>query len=116
MNQKVQSAPGEAKLLSKLAVVDALLNKKGLAIAEAKRAVEILPVSKDAIDGPSMLINLALVYAWTNELDLAFETLNPLTKMPVGLYLGFLKFEPYFDPLRKDPRFDKLLAELAPRD
>ncbi len=63
-----------------------------------------------------MLVQLAVVYAWTNELDLAFETLSPLTKIPNGLFYGDLKLNAYWTPLRKDPRFDKLLAELAPRD
>jgi len=66
-------------------VVDALLGKKELAIAEAKRAVELLPISTDAVDGPDPELNLAAVYAWTNELDLAFETLSSLTKIPNGL-------------------------------
>jgi hypothetical protein len=97
-------------------VVDALLNHKETAIAEAKRAVELLPISKDALGGPQIQLNLAVVYAWTNELDLAFETLSPLTKIPNGIYYGQLKRDPYWEPLRQDPRFDKLLAELAPRD
>ena len=62
------------------------------------------------------MTNLALVYAWTDEVDLAFETLVPLTKMPSGVFYGQLKLDPYWDPLRNDPRFDKLLAELAPKD
>jgi hypothetical protein len=62
------------------------------------------------------LKNLALVYAWTDELDSAFETLVSLKKTPVGLRCGQLKLDPYWDPLRKDPRFEKLLAELAPKD
>jgi len=70
----------------------------------------------DHADGPSIVINLAVVYAWTNELDLAFETLRPLTKTPCGIFYGQLKRDPYWEPLRKDPRFEKLLAELAPRD
>jgi hypothetical protein len=49
-------------------------------------------------------------------LDPAFETLGPLTKIPNGLFYGNLKRDPYWDPLRKDPRCDKLLGELAPRD
>jgi TolB-like protein/Flp pilus assembly protein TadD len=114
LNQRVQTEPENAKLLSQLAVVDALLGKKELAIAEAKRAVELLPISKDAVDGPYPELNLAAVYAWTNELDLAFETLSSLTKVPNGLYYGPLKREPYWEPLRQDSRFDRLLAELAP--
>ena len=58
---------------------------------EGKRAVEILPIAKDALDGPDVMTNLALVYAWTDEFDLAFETLVPLTKMPSGVYYGQLK-------------------------
>ena len=104
------------KLLSQLAVIDALLGKKELAIAEGKRAVELLPISKDAVDGPYPELNLAAVYAWTNELDLAFETLTSLSKVPNGLYYGPLKREPYWEPLRKDPRYEKLLAELAPKE
>ena len=109
-------SPGSADLLSQLAVVDALLAKKETAIAEAKRATEMLPPADDAVDGPPLLINLAVVYAWSNELDLAFETLEPLVKMPSGVFYGQLKLDPLWDPLRKDPRLDKLLAELAPTD
>ena len=61
-------------------------------------------------------MNLAVVYSWTNELDLAFSTLEPLVKMPSGIYYGQLKREPYWEPLHKDSRYDKLLAELAPKD
>jgi serine/threonine protein kinase/Tfp pilus assembly protein PilF len=116
LNQKVQRSPEDASLLSQLAVVDALLNDKEAAIAEAKRAVEILPVSKDAVIGPAVLINLAVVYAWTGEVNLAFQTLGSVAKMPAGISYGELKLEPYFNPLRNDPRFDKFLVELVPRD
>ncbi|SRR6266403_2054370 len=109
-------ALGNAKLLSNLAVVDALLGKKDDAIAEARRATEMLPVSKDAVDGPGLLMNLAAVYAWTGESDHAFEQLETLVKIPNGLYYGNLKLDPYWEPLRNDPRFAKLTAELAPKD
>ena len=116
LDQKVLNSPGSADLLSQLAVVDALLGKKEKATTEAKRATEMLPLSEDAVDGPPLLINLAVVYAWTSELDLALETLEPLAKIPSGVFYGSLKLDPLWDPLRKDPRFDKLLAELAPPD
>jgi hypothetical protein len=116
LNERVQKAPESAPFLSTLGVLDALLNHKGIAIAEARRAVELMSISKDAVFGPRMQLNLAVVYAWTNELDLAFETLSPLPKIPNGLFYGELKRDPYWDPLRRDPRFEKLLAELAPRD
>jgi hypothetical protein len=98
-------------------VLDALLNKKEIAISEAKRAVEMLPVSKDAVEGSVMLMNLAIVYAWTDELDLAFSTLEPLAKRQyANPYYGELKRDPYWEPLRQDPRYEKLLAELASKD
>ena len=116
LRQKVQKSPADTERLSQLAVVDALLGKKQDAITEAKRASEVLPISRDAWSGVGMAANLAVVYAWTDELDLSFETLAPMTKMPFGIHYGDVKVSPYWDPLRKDPRFDKLLAELAPRD
>jgi hypothetical protein len=99
-----------------LAVVDALLGRAEDAISEAKRAVEILPISKDAIDGPWISLNLAIVYAWTNHSDLAFQTLEALARIPHGLFYNYLKLGPYFDPLRSDPRFDNLLAKLGPQN
>jgi hypothetical protein len=115
LNQTAHKSPGIAPLVSTLAVVDALLGKKEDAIAEPKRAVEMLPVSKDAVDGPTMLTNLAVVYAWTGQEDLAIAALAPLVKMPCGPFYGQLKLDPLWDPLRNDTRFDKLLADLAPR-
>jgi TolB-like protein/cytochrome c-type biogenesis protein CcmH/NrfG len=115
LNQKVQQSPENANLLSLLAVVDALLGKKQAAVSEAKHAIEITATSKNAIEDPQAVLNLAVVYAWTDEFDLAFETLTSLTKTRDIKY-GQLKLDPYWDPLRKDPRFEKLLAELAPKD
>jgi tetratricopeptide (TPR) repeat protein len=110
--QKLQDAP----LLSQLAVVDALLGHREDAISEAKRAVELLPVSKDALSGPLLVLNLAVVYAWTNESDMAIRTLEPSIKIPASIYYGQLKRDPLWDPLRKDSRFEKFLAELAPKE
>jgi TolB-like protein/Flp pilus assembly protein TadD len=116
LSQKVQKAPGSADLLSQLAVVDALLNNKEIAVSEAKRAVELLPISKDALEGPLIELNLAVVYAWTNQPGLAFKKLSSLTKVPNGIYYGQLKRDPQWEPLRQDLRYQELLAELAPRD
>jgi hypothetical protein len=107
--------PG-AGLLSNLAVVDALPGKKDKAIAEAKCTIEMLPISQDAVGGPAVLKNLAVVYTWTDEPHLAFEILCSLAKVPSGVYCGDLKLDPYWDSLRKDQRFEKLLTELAPCD
>ena len=78
-----------------------------------KHATEMLPISKDAVDRPDIALNLTLVYAWTNELDLAFKTLYPLTKIPYGVYYGDLTTDSLYEPLRKDPRYQKLLAEFG---
>jgi tetratricopeptide (TPR) repeat protein len=84
LNRTVNSLPALAipRGLSNLAVVDALLGKNEIAIAEAKRAVEMEPISKDAMVGPDLLVNLAVVYAWTGESDPAIRTLTPLAKIP----------------------------------
>jgi TolB-like protein/Tfp pilus assembly protein PilF len=116
LNQKVQASPGNALLLSALAIVDALLTHKEDAIKEAQRAVEMLPISQDAMDGPGVLANLAVVYAWTDQPDLAFDQLTVLTKTPLGIYYGQLKADQLWTPIRQDPRFQKLLTDLAPRE
>jgi tetratricopeptide (TPR) repeat protein len=116
LSQWVKESPQDVGPLNELAIVDALLARKEDAISEIRRAAEMMPVSRDAWMGTVILKKLAIVYAWTDEPDLAFETLAPLTRMQWGVAYGDLKVWPYWDPLRKDPRFDKLLAELAPRD
>jgi len=90
LNQTVERSTPMARVLSNLAVLDALLERKQDAIAEGRRATQMLPVSGDPVLGPGIALNLAVVYAWTNELDLAFETLGPLTKTPGGIYYGSL--------------------------
>ena len=116
LNRKVEARPEDAGLLSVLGLIDAALGHEEKAIHEAKHATEILPISKDAWEGPRLVCNLAVVYAWTNELDLAFQHLVISVDTPGEVSYGELKLDPAWDPLRKDPRFDKLLAELAPRE
>jgi hypothetical protein len=61
-------------------------------------------------------MNLAAAYSWTDEPDLAFQLLDMLAKTPYGLFYNDLKLSHYFEPLREDPRYDKLLTDLAPQD
>jgi TolB-like protein/class 3 adenylate cyclase/Tfp pilus assembly protein PilF len=96
-----------------LGMADAALGHKEDAIREGRRAVELLPVTKDAIIGPLLVQNLALIYAWTGEKDLAFEQLAVAARMPGLLSYGELRLHPYWDPLRGGPRFDKIVASLA---
>jgi TolB-like protein/Flp pilus assembly protein TadD len=119
LNRRVQSSTRSstsASLLSALAVVDALLDRKEDAVREIENAVSMLPIEKDPYEGPSVLANSAVVHAWTGATDKAFAELEVLIKIPNGVYYGQLKRDPLWDPLRKDPRFDRLLAELAPKE
>jgi len=93
-----------------------LLGHKEDAKSEGKRAVEMVPITKDAVHGARVTMNLAVVYAWTDEPDLAFQLLDTLAKTPYGLFFNDLKLSHYFDPLRKDPRYNNLLAALEPQE
>ncbi|HET6887661.1 MAG TPA: FlgO family outer membrane protein, partial [Candidatus Udaeobacter sp.] len=107
--------PNYAEALCVLGMADAALGNKDEAIRESRRAVELLPVTKDAIIGPLLVKYLALIYAWTGEKDLAFEQLTIAAKIPCTLSYGQLRLHPYWDPLRGDPRFEKIVASLAPK-
>src|SRR5262249_42963265 len=114
LERKVQAHPEDPLLLSALGLVDAALGRKKEAIEEANRAVKTLPVSTDAMAGPLLVTNLAIVYAQTDEPDLAFQSLATSARTPGGISYGQLKLDPAWDPIRKDPRFDQLLAQLGP--
>jgi len=111
----VRDQPNYAPAWSRLGLIDAGLGRKEDAIREGRRACELLPFSKDAVDGPSYITNLAMIYAWTGEKDLAFEQLAISAKIPSGVTYGELKLYPQWDSLRGDPRFDKIVASLAPK-
>ena len=112
--KNVRDQPTYAPAWSRLALIDAGLGRKEEAIREGRRACELLPVTKDSLDGPSFITNLAIIYAWTGEKDLAFEQLALSAQLPGGVSYGELKHYPQWDSLRDDPRFEKLLASLAP--
>jgi TolB-like protein/class 3 adenylate cyclase len=101
---------------ARAARVDAGLGRKEQAINEARHAVELLPTAQDSLLGPRRVNNLALVYAWTGEHALAIEQLEIIAKIPAGPSYGELRFDPTWDSLRGDPRFEKIVASLAPKD
>jgi serine/threonine-protein kinase len=111
----VAKQPNYAEALSVLGMADAALGRKEDAIGEGRRAVELLPVTKDAIIGAQLVRNLALIYAWAGEKDLALEQLALATNIPGYLNYGELRLHPRWDPLREDPRFEKIVASLAPK-
>jgi TolB-like protein/Flp pilus assembly protein TadD len=100
----------DAKATAVLGILQAWRGNKDEAIRAGRRAVELLPVSKDAYDGPLIAIKLAVIYAHVGEADRAYELLDDLMKLPNGPTPGTLRIEPEWDPLRSDPRFEKLAA------
>jgi tetratricopeptide (TPR) repeat protein len=115
--RKVEADRAGPYLLTALALADVALGRKEEGIKEARRAMEMRPIAEDAVDGPAIATNVALVYVWANQPNLAFEQLNNLVQMPGWLLnYGDLKTSPSWDPLRKDSRFEKLLARLAPNE
>jgi len=107
--------PDIASALSILGAIDAGLGRKEEALREGRRAVELVPLAKDSTDGPRAVFILALIYAWTGERDLAIEQLEIVAKIPTGPTYGMLRLDPVWDSLRGDPRFEKMVASLAPR-
>jgi len=107
--------PEFAAAISLLGVIDAGLGRKEQALQEGRRACELLPISKDAIAGMGLAINLAQIYTWTGEKDQAIEQIAAVERIPNLLSYGLLKLHPYWDPLRGDPRFEKIVASIAPK-
>jgi len=101
----------DAIYLSEVATLDAGLGQKEQAIREARRAVDLLPIAKDSLNGPTLVANLALLYAWTGERDRALEQLEIVATIPgLAPTYGDLRFNPCWDDLRGDKRFDKIVA------
>ena len=115
MEKTVEKQPDFAAALSLLGMIDAGLGRKE-ALREGRRAVELLPISKDAVAGTAFAINLAQIYVWIGEKDLAIEQIAAVERVPNQLSYGLLKLHPQWDPLRGDPRFEKIVASLAPKE
>src|SRR5262249_7038139 len=118
--QVVAKQKDYAPALCLLGLIDAALGNKKAALEEGRRATELLPVSKDAMSGPIGSAYFAMIAAWTGEKDLAIEQLSAVVQP--GVYAPFcthyrmLKTFPFLDPLRVDPRFEQIVASLAPKD
>jgi tetratricopeptide (TPR) repeat protein len=115
IEKTVRDQPDYAEGLCALGVIDAALGSKEDAIREGRRAVQLMPVSKSAIEGPLLIKYLAIIYAWTGDKDRAFKRLAQAARLPGFLSYGQLRLHPIWDPLRGDPRFDKIVAFLAPK-
>jgi hypothetical protein len=100
--------------------VDAALGRKQEALSEGRRAIELAPMAQEAMRGSSnnegfARTRFAIICAWTGERDLALEQLEALAKTPGGPSYGGLRLDWMWDPLRGDPRFEKIVASLAPK-
>jgi serine/threonine protein kinase/tetratricopeptide (TPR) repeat protein len=111
----VQAQANYGPPLCVLGLIDAGLGRKEEALRKGRRAVELLPVQKDAINGPLMIEYLAMIATWAGDDDLACEQLAFVTARPSPVSYGQLKLLPFWDPLRNDPRFEKIVATLAPK-
>ncbi|PYL04055.1 MAG: hypothetical protein DME31_04780 [Verrucomicrobia bacterium] len=113
--QRLIVKPEHARTIAVLAQVDAGLGEKDLAIREAQHAIDLMPISKDIYDGALVLEGLAQVYTWTGDRDRAIELVQKLVTMPSYINYARLKLHPLWSPLRGDPRFEKIVASLAPK-
>jgi serine/threonine protein kinase len=110
----VQKWPDDPNPLMMLALTDAALGRTEDALSEGRKAVGMLPISKDAVDGPVLATELAQVYVWAGENELAIQQLEALRQVPRALTYGDIAKLSDWDPLRTDPRFQKLVSDLKP--
>jgi TolB-like protein/Tfp pilus assembly protein PilF len=114
VEQIVRKEPTYAEALCVLGMIDAALGKKGEAVREGQRAVELLPITKDSLNGALLIQYLAITCAWAKEKNLALEQLAIAARIPSHVSYGDLRLHPYWDPVRGDPRFEEIVASLAP--
>ncbi len=110
----VEAQPDLGPAWCALGVMDAALGRKADALREGRRAMELLPLEKDAQTGKYIIAYFAVIAAWTGERNLACQQLSSLLGPPDLIGYGPLKLSPLWDPLRGDPCFEKIVATLAP--
>jgi TolB-like protein/Tfp pilus assembly protein PilF len=115
----VETQPEYGPALCVLSLIDAALGRKELALEEGRRAIALLPVEKDAINGSRMIQYFAMAAAWAGDKDLALEQLELGLRAPaasITLSYGVLKLHPFWDPLRGDQHFERIVSSLAPKN
>jgi TolB-like protein/Tfp pilus assembly protein PilF len=115
----VQAQPDYGPALCVLAMIDAVLGRKDLALEEGRRAIALTPVEKDVVSGSRVLQYFAITAAWAGDKELALQQLETGLRAPAAslmLSYGALKLHPFWDPLRGDPRFEKIVASLTPKE
>ena len=111
MERLVRDQPNYGPAHSMLGMIYAGLGDKEGAVREGQRAAELLPITKDAINGAHVIEFLAVIYAWTGDNDRANAQLSSAINVGGLVSYGELRLHPYWDPLRNDPRFEKLVEE-----
>jgi len=114
----VQAQPDYGPPLCVLAMIDAGLGNKELALEEGRRAIALTPIAKDVTNGSFVLQYFAITAAWAGDKELALQQLETGLRGPAAsqmLSYGSLKLLPFWDPLRGDPRFEKIVASQAPK-
>jgi TolB-like protein/Tfp pilus assembly protein PilF len=115
----VQAQPDYGPAICVLGLIDAALGRKDLALDEGRRAIALTPLEKDVNNGSRVLQYFAITAAWAGDKELALQQLEAGLRAPVAsqmLSYGALKLHPVWDPLRGDPRFEKIVASLAPKE
>jgi TolB-like protein/predicted Ser/Thr protein kinase len=111
----VSAHPDDAGALCVLGLIDAALGRKEEALGEGRRAVELLPIEKEPRQGPRVLVCFAMIAGWVGDSNLACDQLVNAKRYSTFPPYGQLKLLPFWDPLRGDPRFEKIVASLAPK-
>jgi serine/threonine-protein kinase len=120
VEKAVLADASDGRALSLLAMIDAGLGRQEQAVQEAEHACDLEPFENFGLNAPIVRCNLAVVYAWNGQPDLAISALDQLTNRPAGTNLpaqptyGDFRWNPLWDPLRNDPRFEALVQRLAP--
>jgi len=114
--EEIRLHPEDFDLISGLGLIDAALGRKEEALREGRRAMELGSNVKDSFTEPYVKICFAIICAWTGERELALGQLEAFTKAPGSYTYGDLRLSPLWDPLRGDPRFEKIVASLAPKE
>ena len=111
----VRDQPDFGEALCALGMIEAALGERDKAIEHGERAVQLVPVEKDAINGPLLVQYLSVIYSWTGHKDLAIKELKRVATIPSNINYGLLRLHPYWDELRGDPRFEQIVVSLAPK-
>jgi eukaryotic-like serine/threonine-protein kinase len=107
---RLRGTPNDPQSHVFLGLALAYLGRKEQAVAEGEKGLALQPISKDAYNGPYLQHQLARIYLIVGQPEKALDRLEPLLKVPYYLSPGWLKIDPTFDPLRKNPRFQKLVS------